>query len=848
METNKNNNFANNPQASEAKALEAKTLDAKALEAKEWQEVEVTVEYLRDREDIPEIPKNIQEKFDELLHVFENYGRKFAGNDEEEYEKDVEALKNAFLFAYKAHINQRRKTGEMYIIHPIATALILAEIEADAETLIAALLHDTVEDTNADVELLTELFGEDVANLVDGVTKLNKYNYTSKEEFQAENFRKMLIAISADPRVLFIKLADRLHNMRTMKHQSPEKQIEKAQETLDIYAPLAHRFGIYKIKWELEDLCLRYLEHDAYYELVGMISTKRSQREKFMEDVVSELSERIASHGIKHADIEGRPKHFYSIYNKMKNQDKDLDQIYDLFACRVIVEDVTDCYTVLGIVHEMYQPMPGRVKDYIATPKQNMYQSIHTTVMGKNGIPFEVQIRTFAMHKIAEYGIAAHWNYKAKGKSVATKGDSIDDKITWIRQILDSQKDSADSVAFMESLKDTLVVGEIFVFTPKSKIIALPVGACPIDFAYSIHSGIGNKMHGAKVNGRIVTLAHELKNGDIVEILTSEKVTGPRREWTKICKTPGARAKINAWFKKAERGDNIVAGKDLLEREIQRNGFTTEQLYLPKSISGILKKHSFSNFDDVFAAIGYGALTAGKVFGRLRDEYIKTLSEEERAQMGYTINSAGMVIYTPHELVEDIGKNSLQGLPKSKIAPTNQGQYHFQPLAKRVSEKRTKTSHGLVVEGLENCSVHISNCCHPMPGDEIIGYVTQSGGVGVHRTDCSNIINLHKYANRSKKDKEREARLIKVHWDSHNGSEAYDVAIRLHASDRRYLLGDITSAISDEHVFISHISSQSHSDFTCTINLVVEVRGQNQYDRLIGRLKGIKDVIEVTRG
>ena len=800
------------------------------------------IQYLRDLDDCPQIPQNIEERFNEMYRSFERYAGKTM-ESEEAYEHALLMIREAFVFAYKAHRNQRRKSGEPYIIHPVATAQILVELEVDAETIEAALLHDTVEDTPVDIHLITEIFGENVALLVDGVTKLGKIPYVSKEDIQAENVRKMFVAMAKDIRVVLIKLADRLHNMRTMKHQPPQKQVEISRETLDIYAPLAHRLGINKIKWELEDLCLRYLDKDAYYELVGMISSKRSEREQFMADVVKEISAKVNEYGIKHVEIEGRPKHFYSIYKKMKEQNKTLEQIYDLFACRIIVETLTDCYTVLGIVHEMYQHIPGRFKDYIAMPKPNMYQSIHTTVLGKGGVPFEVQIRTFAMHRTAEYGIAAHWHYKEAGNSEVSKFDQLDSKINWIRQILDSQKESHDPTDFMDVLKSNLTPDTVYVFTPKGDVINLPKGSCPIDFAYNIHSGIGNHMHGAKVNGRIVPLSYELKNGDIVEIQSSDKIKGPSRDWAKMVKTASARSKINAWFKKESRNENVADGKELLEREIQRNGFTPSQLLLHKSLEGIFRKYSYSNLDDVYAAIGYGVLTAGKVFGKLRDEYIKTIPEEERQALGYRINSAGQVLYTPSELVEDIGKNSLPGVPKNLVQPSTPQK----PVIKRVQEKKTKTSVGVTVEGLENCHVHLSNCCHPVPGDEIIGYVTQNGGVGIHRTNCSNIINLHKYANRSAKDKERENRLVRVHWDNYTSSDIYEVEIKIVVSDRRYILNEITSAISEEHVFITSISSQSKPDFTAVINLVVEVRGQTQYDRLIGRIKSIKDVISAGR-
>lgn len=562
----------------------------------------------------------------------------------EEYsgQHDGQRIIEAYEFARTAHEQQRRVTGEPYIIHPLATAEILTELEVDADTLIAALLHDTIEDTGISYDELATRFGDDVASLVDGVTKLGRIPYSSKEEIQAENFRKMFLAMAKDIRVVLIKLADRLHNMRTMKHMTPEKQLEKARETLDIYAPLAHRLGIYKIKWELEDLCLRYIDRNAYYELVGAISQKRSEREQYLEDVVVQLQNKIREMGIE-ADIEGRPKHFYSIYRKMKAQDKELEQIYDLFATRIIVNTVADCYAVLGLVHELYKPMPGRFKDYIAMPKPNMYQSLHTTVIGPKGIPFEVQIRTLAMHRTAEYGIAAHWRYKEGAPKAASSSDNFEGKLTWLRQLLEWQKDMRDAGEFMETLKSGLVADEVFVFTPKGEVRSLPAGSCPIDFAYNIHSGIGNRMYGAKVNGRIVPLTYELKNGDIVEILTSEKVHGPSRDWLKIVKSTSARNKISQWFKKEMREENVLRGKEIVEREIKKTGFSTAQLLKADFLETLYRRYTLSTLDDLYASIGYGGLSAGKIVPRLRDEYIRSLPDDERTRLGYRISPSGQI-------------------------------------------------------------------------------------------------------------------------------------------------------------------------------------------------------------
>ncbi|NLB45194.1 MAG: bifunctional (p)ppGpp synthetase/guanosine-3',5'-bis(diphosphate) 3'-pyrophosphohydrolase, partial [Clostridiaceae bacterium] len=609
-------------------------------------------------------------------------------------------ITRAYAYAIDAHGAQQRATGEPYIIHPLAVAAILTDLEVDEDTLVAALLHDTVEDTGKTVDEIRQAFGDDVAELVDGVTKLSRIPYSSKEEIQAENFRKMFLAMARDIRVVLIKLADRLHNMRTMRHMAPEKQSDKARETLDIYAPLAHRLGIYKIKWELEDLCLRYIDRDAYYELVGAIAQKRSEREKYLEEIVVQMQIKIREMGIT-AEIEGRPKHFYSIYRKMKEQEKSLDQIYDLFATRVIVATVSDCYAVLGLVHELYKPMPGRFKDYIAMPKPNMYQSLHTTVIGPRGIPFEVQIRTEAMHRTAEYGIAAHWRYK-EGLPQGKRGEPYDSKLTWLRQLLDWQKDMRDAGEFMESLKSGLVADEVFVFTPKGDVRSLPAGSVPVDFAYSIHSGIGNRMYGAKVNGRMVPLTYELKNGDIVEILTSEKVHGPSRDWLKIVKSASARTKISQWFKKEMREENIDRGREIVEREIKKTGFGVAQLLKSEHVEPILRRYTLNTLEDMYAAIGYGGLSAGRIIPRLRDEYIKGLPEDERTRLGYRVTSAGQVVYSPA---------STQLADETVIADQR----------KAKGKAREVSDHGIIVKGIENCLVRLSRCCSPVPGVPIFG-------------------------------------------------------------------------------------------------------------------------------
>ncbi|MBN1891388.1 MAG: bifunctional (p)ppGpp synthetase/guanosine-3',5'-bis(diphosphate) 3'-pyrophosphohydrolase [Clostridiales bacterium] len=761
----------------------------------------------------------ILDSLDEVITRYKSY------TDKDESEK----IRNAFVFAYKAHGSQLRRTGEPYIIHPLATTEILLDLEVDADTLVASLLHDTVEDTAVSLSLVEELFGSEVVQLVDGVTKLSKLSYSSREEVQAENMRKMFLAMAKDIRVVLIKLADRLHNMRTMKHLSPEKQLEKALETRDIYAPLAHRLGIYKIKWELEDLSLRYIDRDAYYELVGAISQRRSVREKFLQEVVAELQTKISEMGIK-AEIEGRPKHFYSIYSKMKVQGKNIDQIYDLFACRIIVGTVSDCYAVLGLVHEMYFPMPGRFKDYIAMPKPNMYQSLHTTVIGRKGIPFEVQIRTLAMHRTAEYGIAAHWRYKQGLSSGKVGQEALDSKLAWLRQLLDWQGDSKDAEEYLDSLKIGLIADEVFVFTPKGDVISLPKQSTPIDFAYSIHSGVGNRMYGAKVNGRIVPLSYELQNGDIVEILASEKVHGPSRDWLKMVKSASARSKINQWFKKEMREENITRGKEIIERDIKKTGFTAAQLLKPEYLEVALRKFSFSVVEDMYAAVGYGGIPASKIIGKLKDEHIKALPEEERFALGYRVTPAGQVVYSPIQV--NIAEDGEISTPKT----VTKGQ------------RRKKNDTGVRVKGVDNCLVHLSRCCSPMPGDPIIGFVTRGNGVGVHRTDCPNIKNILKNAGESGKDAEKASRLIDVYWDESGEVGGYQIEVSILAHDRHHLLADVSNAIAEEKVSIISASLKAMKDVTANIRMTVEVRSQSQYDRVVGRLKAISDVIEVRRG
>lgn len=747
-------------------------------------------------------------------------------------QSDTSMLCKAYDLAKAAHKDQKRASGEPYIVHPVEAVKILLDLEVDQDTLIAALLHDVVEDTDVTLEQIEAEFGSDVSNLVDGVTKLSKFSYSTQEEIQAESYRKMFLAMARDIRVVLIKLADRLHNMRTMDYQDKQKQIDKSRESLDIYAPLAHRLGIHKIKWELEDLSLRYLDPDAYYDLVKRISVKRSDRENFLQETSRDLLERITEMGIK-ADIEGRPKHFYSIYRKMKKHDADIDEIYDLFAMRIIVDTVGECYAVLGLVHELYKPMPGRFKDYIAMPKPNMYQSLHTTVISSTGIPFEVQIRTVEMHRTAEYGIAAHWRYKEDKKPSTSKADPIDVKLTWLRQLLEWQSDVRDSSDFMSTLKEELITDEVFVFTPKGEVISLPTGSVPIDFAYHIHSGVGNSMYGAKVNGRMVPLTSKLENGDIVEILTSDKVKGPSLDWLNIVKSSTAKSKISTWFKREMRDDNIARGRETIDREIRKSGFTPTQLVKKEFYDKLLKRYSLHSLDDLYAIVGYGGLSAARVVPRLRDDYILSLSEEERANLGYRVTKGGHVQYAPKSIVSSDESTWTKRDTESK-------------LQKR--RKLAKQSRGVQVRGIDNCLIRLSRCCNPVPGDKIIGYVTRGEGVAVHRMDCQNIVHLLDSFEQSPEDAERASRLIDVFWVEDLPQELkYQTILRVIARDRRNLLAEISSAVAEEQIPILEFKVQSAKNISASVRMTIETTDQAQVERLIKRLKKIPSVVDVSR-
>lgn len=705
---------------------------------------------------------------------------------------DFELLDKAYAMAEKAHDGQLRESGEPYITHPLEVAHILADLEMDCTTIIAGLLHDTVEDTNCSFEDIKEQFGESAAMLVDGVTKLDKIPYTTKEELQAENLRKMFLAMAKDIRVILIKLADREHNINTLKYMPEDKQKEKARETLEIYAPLAHRLGISRIKWELEDSSFRYLHPKEYYDLVEKIAKKRREREEYINSIIEEIRSKTTELGIE-TQIEGRPKHFYSIYRKMKQQNKTIDQIYDLFAVRVIVNTVKDCYAVLGLVHELYKPMPGRFKDYIAMPKPNMYQSLHTTLIGHDGHPFEVQIRTHEMHRVAEFGIAAHWKYKEG----VTGRNELDNKLAWLRQMLEWQKEARDANEFLETVKVDLFADEVFVFTPKGDVINLPIGSTPIDFAYAIHSAIGNKMMGARVNGEIVKLNYQLKNGDIVEILTSSSVHGPSRDWLNIVKSSQARNKIRQWFKKANREENIQRGREIIERELKKQGLQYSQLFRNEWVDIVLKKYNFNTVDDMLSAVGYGGIGVNKIIARLKEEYRKTLKAEELA-----------------ELERDQAKQDKDPEKRKKKPPEN----------------------GVIVKGIENCLVRLSRCCNPVPGDEIIGYVTRGRGVSVHRKDCVNVTGA----------REEKERLIEVQWYT-AGNASYKAEITIMANDRTQLLMEVTNTLGEAKIPLKAMNARTTRDQIAIIGLTLEIVDTEQLEKIIKKLRKVDGVFEVTR-
>ena len=705
---------------------------------------------------------------------------------------DMSLVQRAYEYAEKAHANQVRKSGDPYFCHPVAVAVILTDLMLDATTIAAGLLHDCVEDVEGcTLDEIKRLFGDEVALLVDGVTKLSQLNFANREEAQAETLRKMFLAMAKDIRVVLIKLADRLHNMRTLKYQKPERQVPIARETLDIYAPLAHRLGVYTVKWELEDLSLRYIDPEGYYELVRLVGMKREEREQLIAQVTQELKARLSEAGIK-CEIDGRPKHFYSIYKKMKTQNKSFDQIMDLIAVRVLVNTKQDCYFALGIVHTIWPQVPGRFKDYISMPKANMYQSLHTTVVNQ-GRPFEVQIRTFEMHRTAEYGIAAHWRYK-EGKAA----DELDTKLSWLRRILDWQSDAKDPGDFSELLKFDLFADEVFVFTPKGDVVSLPRGATPLDFAYRIHSAVGNRCIGAKVNGRIVPLAHHLQTGDFVEVMTSSSSHGPSRDWLNIVKTSEAKAKIRAWLKKEQRDENIIHGRELLEREAKRLGYTMSQLNKPELVETLYKRYSVQSYDDVCAMVGFGGLSTVQVLNRLIDEYRKQhKSEEVTTQL--TEQAAEPVAQPPR--------------------------------------RQTTTSNGVIVKGESGMLVRFAKCCSPLPGDKIIGYITRGRGVSVHRADCPSL----------KDDGMEQDRLIEVEWEDQNSNGTYEAEIRIICYNRTGLLAELSVMFASMDVPVSAISARALKDTTFLINISLVIKNTQQLAKIIRDLQKWPDIVEVSR-
>jgi len=701
---------------------------------------------------------------------------------------DFDLLDKAYTFANDAHEGQMRVSGEPYITHPLNVALILTEMELDMDSIYAAILHDVVEDTHFTYDDIKRNFGEDVADLVEGVTKLGKIPYSTKEEQQAENIRKLILAMSKDIRVMLIKLADRLHNMRSLKSMPEDKQRRISCETLEIYAPIAHRLGISKIKWEIEDLSLRYLDPIAYKEISDMVVEKRNERLQLIDEIKEVFSEKLSALGIK-GHIEGRAKHFYSIYRKMfAHNATNLDQIYDLIAVRIIVDNINDCYAALGMVHELYKPMPGRFKDYIAMPKTNMYQSLHTTLIGPNGKPFEVQIRTWEMHRLAEVGIAAHWKYK-EGK---IGGSNIDSKLEWIRQLLDVHTDNDNPQEFISSIKIDLFEDEVFVFSPKGDVVNLPQGSSSIDFAYAIHSAIGNKMTGAKINGRITPLDYQLKNGDIVEIITSTNVRGPSKDWLKIVKTNQAKKKINDWFKKEHREENIILGKELFDRELKRMGISHEELSKLDWTSSLFKKNFLNSMDDLYSAIGYGTIPVAKVISRIKTEYNKIITEQKKA------------------------------------------------LAIDQKPIHTSISHGVMVKGIDNCLVKLARCCNPLHGDDIIGYITRGRGVSVHRADCPNV------RRHTDPDSPDYPRYIDVWW-AENSTDKYITDIQIISNSRAGLVYDITGVIADLKIALMAINARELKDNLSVVNITIEVNSKEHMDYMMKKIRNLEGVSSVTR-
>ncbi|GGM30824.1 GTP pyrophosphokinase [Paraliobacillus quinghaiensis] len=708
--------------------------------------------------------------------------------------EDTDFIRRAYEFAKKAHENQFRKSGEPYIIHPVQVAGILVHLELDPETISGGFLHDVVEDTDVTVEMLEEEFNTEVAMLVDGVTKLGKIKYKSKEAQQAENHRKMFIAMAKDIRVILIKLADRLHNMRTLKHLPPEKQRRISNETLEIFAPLAHRLGISAIKWELEDVALRYLNPQQYYRIVNLMKQKRQERESYIEEVMQEVQNQLEDVNIK-AEFSGRPKHLYSIYRKMVLQNKQFNEIYDLLAVRIIVDSIKDCYAVLGIIHTCWKPMPGRFKDYIAMPKPNLYQSLHTTVIGPKGAPLEVQIRTKEMHEIAEYGIAAHWAYK-EGKKIDQSHANSEEKLAWFREILEWQNETHDAEEFMESLKVDLFSDMAYVFTPKGDVIELPAGSVPIDFAYKIHTEVGNQTIGARINGKMEPLDYQLKNGDIIEIITSKHSYGPSRDWLKMTQTSQAKNKIKQFFKKQQRDENVIKGKELVDKEIRTTGFDPKDVTTNDNLKRVTERFNFISVEDMYAAVGYQGITAAQIATRLTEKLRKEEANQELEQT-----------------IEDVQKQAVK--PKSSH----------------------KKDSGVKVEGVDNLLVRLAKCCNPVPGDAIVGYITKGRGVSVHRKDCPNI-----------QAEDAGERLLYVEWENTNtASKHYHVDLEIAGYDRRGLLNDVLQTVNEMRTNMIAVNGKSDRNKRAVIHVTLLIHNVGHLRKIVERLKQIKDVYTVER-
>ncbi|MCI8782747.1 MAG: bifunctional (p)ppGpp synthetase/guanosine-3',5'-bis(diphosphate) 3'-pyrophosphohydrolase [Dorea sp.] len=717
---------------------------------------------------------------------------------------DVSMIKRAYDLAQEAHGDQCRKSGEPYIIHPLWVAIILADLEMDKETIAAGILHDVVEDTQISEEEIRRDFGDDVALLVDGVTKLGRLSYSSdKLDVQAENLRKMFLAMAKDIRVIIIKLADRLHNLRTLQFMKPEKQKEKARETMDIYAPIAQRLGISKIKTELDDLALKYSQPEVFFDLVDQINTRKMEREEFVQQIVEEVSAHMENANIK-ALVSGRVKHFFSIYKKMVNQDKTVDQIYDLFAVRIIVESVRDCYAALGVIHELYTPIPGRFKDYIAMPKPNMYQSLHTTLMSSVGQPFEIQIRTEDMHKTAEYGIAAHWKYKESGDSKKSVKAQEEEKLSWLRQILEWQRDMSDNREFMNLIKGDLdlFAEDVYCFTPQGDVKNLPNGSTPIDFAYIIHSAVGNKMVGARVNGKLVNIDYKIQNGDRIEILTSQNSKGPSRDWLGIVKSTQAKNKINQWFKREFKEENIVKGKELIAGYCRAKSIVPNNIMVPKYQEIVQKKYGFKDWDSVLAAIGHGGLKEGQVVNRLVEEYSKEHKQE----------------LTDEDVL-------------GKVAEASRNKVHI-----------AKSKSGILVKGIDDVAVRFSRCCNPVPGDEIVGFVTRGRGLSIHRTDCVNMLHL---------TEPERARLIEAEWESEVAEQAggqYLAEVKIYSYDKKGLLLELSRIFTEQNVDVKSMNVRtSKKQGTATIEAGFIVHGRDELDKVIKKILQLEDVIDIER-